>query len=183
MLSLQEKYKQEVIPLLQKQFGYTHRMAVPRMVKAVVNVGMGRMRDDKQHDEVRKFLRLITGQVPAARPAKQAIASFKTRKGLIVGYQVTLRGTRMYDFVSRLIHLALPRTRDFQGIKRTASDKKGNLTIGMKEHIVFPEMVGADYHFLFGLEATIVTTARNQEEGIALLSMLGFPIQKEGLGA
>ena len=143
----------------------------------VVNSGVGRIRDEKQHEEIRKFLALITGQKPAPRPAKQAIAAFKTRQGLIIGYQVTLRGKRMYDFLSRLINVALPRTRDFRGLEEKSFDERGNLTVGIKEHIVFPEMIGEDYRFLFGFEITVVTTAKKREEGVELLKLVGFPIK------
>lgn len=177
MSSLQEKYKKEVIPAMRVKFSYKNIMAVPKIVKVVVNSGVGRIRDEKQHEEIRKFLALITGQKPAPRPAKQAISAFKTRQGLIIGYQVTLRGKRMYDFLSRLINVALPRTRDFRGIDGKSFDPGGNLTIGVKEHIVFPEMIGEDYRFLFGLEVTVVTTAKKREEGVELLKLMGFPIK------
>ena len=152
-------------------------MAVPKIQKVVVNVGVGRMRDEKERAEVVKYLSLITGQQPSPRPAKKAIASFKTREGLVVGYQITLRGARMYDFLSRLINIALPRTRDFKGLETTSLDQKGNLTIGIKEHIVFPEIIGEDYRVLFGLEVTVVTTAKNKEEGTELLRLVGFPFK------
>jgi len=176
-MTLQEKYKKEIIPAMQKKFGYTNAMAVPKMEKITVNVGVGRLRQDKEHEDVRKFIALITGQHPQARSARVAIAAFKTRKGLVVGYRVTIRGARMHDFTLRLIGAALPRTRDFQGIAQDAFDKKGNLTIGIKECIVFPEMIGENYHFIFGMEATITTTARRREEGIELLKLMGFPIK------
>lgn len=178
MTTLLEKYKKEAVPAMREKFGYKNIMAAPKIIKAVVNVGVGRLREEKERQEVEKFLALITGQKPAPRPAKQAIAAFKTRKGLIVGYQVTLRGERMYDFLSRLVNIALPRTRDFQGIERKSFDGKGNLTIGVKEHIVFPEMIGEDYRFLFGLEITIVTSAKTKEEGMELLRLMGFPIKQ-----
>ncbi len=177
MPNLSEKYIKEVRPALQKHLRLTNVMAIPKIEKVVVHVGAGRTRDDKQHEEVQKYLMLITGQKSAARAAKKAIASFKTRKGLIIGYQVTLRGKRMYDFLSRLIDVGLPRTRDFRGLDEKSFDQNGNLTIGVKEYIIFPEMMGEDYHFLFGLEVTVVTTARRREEGIELLRLLGFPLQ------
>lgn len=163
---------------MQEKFGYKNVMAVPKISKVVVNAGVGRVREEKERQEVEKYLALITGQKASARPAKQAIAAFKTRKGLIVGYQVTLRGKRMYDFLSRLIDIALPRTRDFQGLDLKSIDSAGNLTIGVKEHIVFPEMIGEDYRFLFGFEATVVTTSKTKEEGLELLRLIGFPIKK-----
>ncbi len=176
-LALKEKYHKEVLPALREKFGHKNIMCVPRIKKVVVNVGVGRIRDEKQHNEVKHFLALITGQNPAARPARKAIAAFKTREGLIIGYQVTLRGKRMYDFLSRLITIALPRTRDFRGIDAKSFDGAGNLTIGVKEHIVFPEMIGEDYHFLFGCEVTVVTNAKKREEGIELLRHVGFPLK------
>ena len=142
-----------------------------------MNCGVGRIRDEKDRTEIQKYLALITGQKAAPRAAKKAIASFKTREGLVIGYQVTLRGKRMFDFLTRLVSIALPRTRDFRGLDESSFDKKGNLTIGVKEHIVFPEMIGEDYRFLFGLEITVVTTARTRAEGIELLRLSGFPIK------
>ncbi len=177
-LSISEVYKKKVIPAMKERFGYANVMAVPKITKVVVNIGVGRLRDEKEREEVKKFLRLITGQEPSARPAKKAIAAFKTREGLVIGYRVTLRGKRMEDFISRLINIALPRTRDFRGLNPSACDNKGNLTIGIKEYIVFPEMIGEDYRFLFGLEATIVTTAKKRDEGMELLRLIGFPIKK-----
>ena len=176
-VGLPGKYQKAVIPAMQRQFGYRHAMAVPRVRKVVVNAGVGRIRDEKQQEAVRRALALITGQKPAPRPAKKAIAAFKTRRGLVVGYCITLRGGRMWDFLERLIAIALPRQRDFRGIPSTSFDRRGNLTIGFREHIVFPEMTGEEVPFIFGLEVTVVTTARKREEGMALLKMLGFPIK------
>lgn len=177
MHNLQEKYNKKIVPALRKKFGYQNTMSVPKITKVVVNTGTGKYREEKQREEIEKFLSLITGQKVAPRPAKKAIASFKTREGLVVGYQITLRGVRMYDFLSRLINLALPRTRDFHGLNPESFDQRGNLTIGVKEHIVFPEMTGEDYKFLFGLEVTVVTTAHSREEGVELLRLMGFPIK------
>lgn len=179
MVSLREKYAKEVIPAMRGHFGYKNAMAVPRIERVVVNIGVGKLRTDAEQEEVKKYLALITGQKSAPRPAKKAVASFKVRQGEVVGHQVTLRGKRMYDFLTRLIAIALPRTRDFKGIDERSFDAKGNLTIGVKEHIVFPEMIGEDYRFLFGLEVTIVTTAKKREEGIELLKLMGFPIKSE----
>ena len=178
MMTFEEKYKNKVVPAMRTKFGYKNIMAIPRVWKVVVNCGVGKIREEKERDELQKFLALITGQKPAPRAAKKAIASFKTRQGLVIGYQVTLRGKRMYDFLSRLVNIALPRTRDFRGIDPKSFDPKGNLTIGIKEHIVFPEMIGEDYRFLFGFEATVVTSAKKREEGIELLRLLGFPIKQ-----
>lgn len=175
--ALKEKYKKEVIPAMRAKFGYRNVMAVPRVVKVVINTGTGRFREKGQTEEIQKYLALISGQKSAPRPAKKAIAAFKTRTGLIVGYQVTLREGRMYDFLSRFINIALPRTRDFHGIDPASFDARGNLTIGLREHIVFPEMIGEDYRLLFGMEVVIVTSAKKREEGIALLRLMGFPIK------
>lgn len=177
MSDLQKKYRKDAVPAMRKKFGYKNSMAVPRIEKVAVNMGVGRMRDEKDRVEAEKYLALITGQKASARPAKKAIAGFKTRKGLIIGYRVTLRGKKMYDFLSRLINAALPRTRDFKGLEERSFDRSGNLTIGIKEHIVFPEMIGEDYRLLLGMEITAVVTAKKREEGIALLKLMGFPIQ------
>lgn len=176
-MTLDEKYKKEIIPALMKEFKKRTPMAVPRIKKVVVNIGVGRIRDEKVQEQVRGVLSLITGQKPSPRPAKVAIASFKTRKGLIIGYTVTLRKKRMYDFLERLINATLPRTRDFRGLDEKSFDQKGNLTLGIKEHIVFPEMAAEDVRHIFGLEVTVVTTARKRVEGIALLRAMGFPIK------
>ena len=178
MTTITEIYNKKVIPAMREMFAYTNAMAVPNVHKVVINAGIGKLRDDKEREEVKKFLKLISGQEPSPRPAKKAIAAFKTREGVVIGYQMTLRGKRMNDFISRLINVALPRTRDFRGLERSAFDSRGNLTIGIKEYTVFPEMIGEDYKFLFGFEATIVTTAKKREEGIELLRLLGFPIKK-----
>lgn len=177
ILILEKKYRQEVIPKMMLAFGYKNVTAVPRVEKVVINIGVGRMRDEKQHSAVVKAITLITGQKPSPRPARKAIAAFKTRKGLIVGYKTTLRGKMMWDFILRLISVAMPRQRDFRGISEDSLDAKGNLTIGFKEHIVFPEMIGEDMPFIFGFEVTVATTAKKREEGVALLKHLGFPIK------
>lgn len=179
MATLQAKYRKEIIPAMRGHFGYRNIMAVPRIDKVVINVGVGRMRDEKQHAAVIKAITLITGQKPSPCPAKKAIAAFKTRKGLIVGYKTTLRGKMMWDFILRLIGIAMPRQRDFRGISEDSFDTKGNLTVGFKEHIVFPEMIGEDVPFIFGFEVTVITTANRREEGIELLKLLGFPIKTD----
>ncbi len=162
---------------MMKEFGYKSPMAVPRIEKVVVNIGVGRIRDEKSHETIVKALSLITGQKPSPRAARVAIAAFKTRKGLVIGYAATLRGKRMYDFLERLINIAFPRTRDFQGIDEKSFDGRGNLTIGVKEHIVFPEMIGEDVRSIFGFEVTVVTTANKRKEGIMLLRHMGFPVK------
>lgn len=173
----QEQYQKKAAPMLEKEYGYLNRMAVPRILKVVVNTGVGRIPDEKQREAILRSLALITGQKPVPRKAKKAIATFKTRQGQVIGYSITLRGKRMYQFLDRLVHAALPRTRDFRGILSRSFDARGNLTIGVKEHIVFPEMMGEDVRFMFGLEVTVVTNAKSRQESIILLRHLGFPIQ------
>ncbi|QQG42637.1 MAG: 50S ribosomal protein L5 [Candidatus Giovannonibacteria bacterium] len=181
MQSIKEKYVKEAVPKMMKEFGLRTPMAVPRVLKVVVNVGTGKMRDKKEAIEaVEKHLALITGQKPSPRPARIAVSSFKTRQGMTVGYKVTLRGKRMYDFLDKLVGFAIPRTRDFRGIPLKSVDASGNLTVGIKEHIVFPEMVGEDVRNIFGLEVTIVTSARKRDEAAELFRLLGFPFQRNG---
>lgn len=175
--SLQKKYLAEVVPAMVRRFDFSNVMQVPKITKVVVNVGVGRIKDEKQLQEIIKMMTLITGQKPALMPAKKSVSAFKTRLGQIIGYKVTLRGKRMYDFIERLINVALPRERDFRGLDPKAFDRFGNLTIGIKEHIVFPEIIGEDYKFLFGFEITVVTNARKRERGIELLRLTGFPIK------
>jgi len=175
---LQEKYKKEVIPLMKEKFGYKNNSAVPKIEKVIVNVGVGSFsRDEQGQESVAKDLALITGQKPVPTLAKKAISAFKVRKEMVVGLKVTLRGKRMYDFVSRLINIALPRTRDFRGLSVKSVDNSGNLTIGVKEHIVFPELGSEDIRRIFGLEVTIVSNARSREEAMELFKLLGFPIK------
>lgn len=178
-VSMQEKYTKEAMPAMRAAFGYGNIMGAPRVSKVVVTIGVGKIREEKDRAEIQKYLALITGQKPAARAAKKAIAAFKTREGLVIGYQATLRGPRMYDFLSRLVNIALPRTRDFHGLEETSFDGSGNLTIGVREHIVFPEMAGEDYRMLFGIAVTVVTSAQSREEGMALLRAMGFPLKKK----
>ncbi len=180
MQSIREKYK-EAVPKIMKEFGFKSPMAVPRVLKVVVNVGTGKMRDKKEAIEsVEKYLTQIAGQKVSPRPAKKAVASFKSREGMIVGYKATLRGDRMWDFLNRLVRLAIPRIRDFRGISLKSIDRGGNLTLGIREHIVFPEMIGEDVRNIFGLEVTVVTSAKSKDEAVHLFKSLGFPLQKNG---
>ena len=177
---IQEAYEKEVIPKMTKKFGYKTPMAVPRIRKVVVNIGTGKLRDKKDAVEtVVAHLTLITGQKPSPRPARVAVSSFKTREGMIIGYKVTLQGKMMYDFLDRFIHLAIPRTRDFRGLNPESIDGGGNLTLGIKEHIVFPEMIGEDVRTIFGFEVTVVTNARSKEEAKELFTLLGFPFKRD----
>lgn len=177
---LQEKYKKEVIPAMKEKFGYKNNLAVPKIEKVVVNVGIGSLSRDEQTQEViTKDLALITGQKPVPTIAKKDISAFKVRQGMVVGLKVTLRGKRMFDFVSRLINITLPRSRDFRGLSSKSIDKSGNLTIGIKEHIIFPELVSEDIKKIFGLEVTVATNAKIREEAIELFKLIGFPIKEE----
>jgi large subunit ribosomal protein L5 len=184
MLRLQDKYNKEVVPEMMKKFGYQNKMAVPRIEKVVINTGFGRLISGKTSEEQKKTyeliledLALICGQRPILTKAKKSISGFKIREGMPIGAMTTLRRKMMYDFLERLIHIALPRSRDFRGIDPKSLDKKGNLTIAIKEHISFPEILPEKAKTIFGLELTVVTTAKNREEGLELLKLLGFPIK------
>jgi large subunit ribosomal protein L5 len=162
---------------LSGQFGYTNKMRAPKIVKIVVSSGVGKA-DKVKKQVVESRLARITGQKPSPRAAKASIAQFKMREGDIVGYQVTLRGARMYDFLDKLIHIALPRTRDFRGLSSGALDEMGNLTIGIRDNTIFPEASDEDLKDVFGLAITIVTTAKSKEEAEAFFRHLGVPFKK-----
>jgi len=164
---------------LKDKFGYKSKMAAPRIQKVVISTGIGRITDKNKIAVVLDRLTRITGQRPSSRPAKQSIASYKTRKGQILGYQVTLRGQRMYDFLSRFLNVALPRTRDFRGVKPGVIDAMGNLTIGVPEHIIFPETADEELKDIFGLAVTIVSTSRSRDEALAFFKHLGVPFRQE----
>ena len=158
--------------------GYKNPMQAPRILKVVVSSGVGSFKDKNKFKIVEDRLAKITGQKATKRGAKVSIASFKSRQGDTVGYQVTLRGKRMYDFLEKLIHISLPRTKDFRGISRDAADEMGNYTLGIKEHTIFPETSDEELKDVFGLAITIVTTAKGKAEVIHLLNHLGFPLKK-----
>jgi large subunit ribosomal protein L5 len=168
---------------LKGSLGYKNAMQAPRLEKVVVSVGVGKIDDKAKKETILKRLALITGQQPSPRPAKQSIASFKLRQGDIIGYQVTLRGLRMHHFLDKLIHIALPQTRDFRGLKTTAIDDMGNITLGIKEHTIFPETADEDIRDVFSLAITIVTTAKTKAEAEAFLRHIGLPLQKEEVAA
>lgn len=163
---------------LQKSMGYVNVMQAPRVTKVVVSTGIGKVQDKQRIALIQERLARITGQKPSPRPAKKSIASFKLREGDIIGYQVTLRGARMDDFLFRLIHIALPQTRDFRGLKLSAFDEMGNYTIGIKEHTIFPETADEDIKDVFSFAITIVTSAKTKKEAEALLRHIGLPLQK-----
>ena len=162
----------------QKMEGYKNPMQRPKITKVVVSVGVGSFKDKNKFKIVEDRLAKITGQKAAPRGAKVSVASFKSREGDVVGYQVTLRGHRMHDFLEKLIHIALPRTKDFRGINPTAADEMGNYTLGIKENTIFPESTDEELKDVFGLAITIVTTAKSKEEVLKLLTHLGFPFKK-----
>jgi large subunit ribosomal protein L5 len=153
-------------------------MQTPRIEKVVINVGIGSTKDAKKKELIAERLSRITGQKAAVRTAKKSIATYKTRTGDPLAYQITLRGNRMYDFLDRLVHIALPRTKDFRGLSRTV-DEMGNYTLGIKEHTIFPETADEDLKDVFGLAATIVTTSKDKKHTLFLLEYLGFPMKKE----
>lgn len=179
MSRLSDNYRKTVLPALRKEFGIKNVMAVPRITKVTVNVGTGRIhKDDKTLERISRDLALLGGQTPSARNVRKSIASFKVREGVTVGYAMTLRGTRMWDFLERLINLALPLSKDFRGIDVKNVDQHGNLNLGIKEHSIFPEITLENVKDIFSLQLTVTTTARNRERGIALLRQLGFPLKK-----
>jgi large subunit ribosomal protein L5 len=172
------KYTNEAIPALQKQFAYKNPMQVPKLQKIVINMGLGQaVTNPKIIDSAVDELRAVTGQKPVVTRAKKAIAAFKLREGIPIGAMVTLRREKMWEFLDRLITLALPRTRDFRGVSRRAFDGKGNYTLGLKEQIIFPEIDYDRIDVIKGLNISFVTTAQTDEEGRALLQAMGMPFR------
>lgn len=178
MMSLKDKYKKEAVAILKEKFNYSNDLAVPRLEKVVINVGTGKFsKEADKIDEVINGITQISGQKPVKTKARKAISGFKIRQGLEVGVKVTLRGKRMWQFIERLVNVALPRTRDFQGIEEKSIDEKGNLNIGIKEHTIFPEISAEKVKNIFGFQVTVVTNAKGKEEGKELFKLLGFPIK------
>src|SRR5690242_19731336 len=176
---LKEKYKSEVVAAMQKQFNYANPMQIPTLHKVVVNIGMGEViQNAKAMDAAVADLTTITGQRPVITRAKRSVAAFKLREGMQIGCMVTLRGARMYYFLDKLINVALPRLRDFQGVSPEAFDGRGNYTLGLREQLVFPEIDYDKVDKLRGMEVSIVTTARTDQEGRRLLALLGMPFKK-----
>jgi len=174
------KQKQnEVFAALKEKMGWTNPMQAPRLSKVVISVGTGSFKDKKKNELVAARLMKITGQKPAPRGAKRAIASFKTRLGDLIGYQITLRGPRLFGFLDKFLNVALPRTKDFRGISPKAVDEMGNITIGIKEHTIFPETADEDLRDVFGLAITIVTTAQTHAEALAFFEHIGIPFRKK----
>ncbi|QQK74345.1 50S ribosomal protein L5 [Salicibibacter cibarius] len=179
MNALKERYKDEIIPRLHDQFNYSSVMAVPKIEKIVINMGVGEaVSNPKTLDNAMEELALITGQKPIVTRAKRSIAGFKLREGNPIGTKVTLRGTRMYDFLEKLIHVSLPRVRDFRGISSKAFDGRGNYTLGIKEQLIFPEIEYDKIDKVRGMDIVIVTSAETDEEAKELLTQVGMPFQR-----
>ncbi|MEW8976861.1 MAG: 50S ribosomal protein L5 [Symbiobacterium sp.] len=176
MAILKTKYQEEVVPALQKQFNYRNPMQVPRLEKIVINMGVGEaVQNPKALDAAVGDIAAITGQRPVITRAKKSIASFKIRTGMPIGCKVTLRGDRMWDFLEKLIYIALPRVRDFRGVSPKAFDGRGNYALGLKEQLIFPEIDYDKVDKIRGMDVIIVTTAKTDEEAKALLAGLGMP--------
>lgn len=178
-MRLKEKYKKEILPALKKDFGLKNDYLAPKIEKIVLNVGFGKHTKEKEYAEnVVKTLTKITGQKPVLTKAKKSISAFKIREGMIIGAMVTLRGDRMYDFIERLVNVTFPRVRDFRGISESIIDKDGNMTIGFKEHLAFPEIKQEDIDNIHGLEIVVVTSTQNRAAALDLFRLLGFPFKK-----
>jgi large subunit ribosomal protein L5 len=177
---LRERYKSEIMPALMKEFGYTNPMAVPRIEKVVINMGVGKeaQANSKVFDQAAMEVSTVSGQKPVITKAKKSIAAFKLRTGMPVGVSVTLRGDRMYEFLDRFVNAVLPRVRDFRGVSPRAFDGRGNYTVGIKDQLIFPEIDFNKVDKARGMNISIVTTARTDEEGRALLRQFGMPFMK-----
>ncbi|GAK09565.1 50S ribosomal protein L5 [Geomicrobium sp. JCM 19038] len=179
MNALRNRYKQEIVPRLHEQFNYSSVMAVPKIEKIVINMGVGEaVNNPKSLDSAVEELAQIAGQKPVITKAKKSIAGFKLREGNPIGTKVTLRGERMYDFLEKLVHVSLPRVRDFRGVSNKAFDGRGNYTLGVKEQLIFPEIEYDKVDKVRGMDIVIVTTAQTDEESHALLKEVGMPFQK-----
>jgi large subunit ribosomal protein L5 len=179
---LKQRYREEIVPRLREQLGYSNVMQVPHLDRAVVNMGVGdAVKDGRMLDAALEDLAVITGQKPVVTRARKSIAGFKVREGMAIGAKVTLRGDRMWEFLDRLVTLALPRIRDFRGLSPAAFDGHGNFTLGVTEQLIFPEIDYDKVVKVRGMDITIVTTARTDEEGRALLVALGFPFAGEAV--
>ena len=177
---LQDTYTKTIVPKLKERLSISNSMAVPRITKVVLNVGVGKFTKDSNYIAmVENNLTKISGQKPVKTKARLSISNFKLREGMIVGLMVTLRGKRMYDFLEKLLRVTFPRVRDFRGIARSGFDRQGNFSIGFKEQIAFPELTGEEIEKTHGLEITVVTNAKNEEQARALLEEFGFPFAKK----
>lgn len=181
MSRLKDKYRKEVVPALMERYGYDNVMDVPRLIKVVLNIGLGEaIQNAKALESAESDLSAIAGQHPVITRARRSIANFKLRAGMPIGMKVTLRGERMYEFIDRLVNAVLPRIREFSGVPPNAFDGRGNYTLGLKEQIVFPEIDYDKIEKLRGMEIAVATTAKTDEEGRHLLELLGMPFAKNG---
>jgi len=181
---MKELFNTEVIPAMQRDFGYQNVMEVPRLVKVVVNIGLGEaLQNAKALDAASRDLTAITGQKPIITKAKKSIATFRLREGNPIGAKVTLRGSRMYDFLDRLFNIALPRVRDFRGVSPDSFDGRGNYTLGLREQLVWPEVDYDSIDQVRGMEISIVTTAHTDDEARYLLQLLGMPFRRSGVAS
>lgn len=179
MSRLRAFYETEVVPEMMKKFSYKNKLAVPKIEKIVVNMGVGEAKDNaKVLDGAVRDLGVITGQKPIITKAKKSVAAFKLREGMSIGCKVTLRGNRMYEFTDRLINIALPRVRDFRGVKANSFDGRGNYTMGIKEQLIFPEIEYDKVDKIRGMDIIFVTTAKTDEEARELLRLFGMPFAK-----
>lgn len=179
MKSLQQKYLQDIAPALKEKLQLKNVMQVPKLQKITLNVGLGRgVKEASFVDVVEQSLTRITGQKPVKTLAKKSISNFKIRQGMVIGMKVTLRGKKMYDFVNKLVHITLPRVRDFRGISPKTVDVQGNMSIGLKENIAFPEIKAEDISHMHGLQITMTTSAKNKQQALALFEALGMPFKK-----
>ena len=179
MASLKDKYQQEILPQMREKFQYKNNLQVPRLEKMVINVGLGEaVAEPKFLDSAVGELAAITGQRPVVTKAKKSVAAFKIRAGMSIGCKVTLRGKRMYEFFDRLVNVALPRVRDFRGVSPHSFDGGGNFTVGIKEQIIFPEINYEKIPMVHGMDITLVTTAKSNEEARELLRLLGMPFRE-----
>lgn len=175
---LYQQYKKEIVPTLKKEFGYKNIMQVPRLEKVVINVGYGKHAKDKNYMEhVINVLTAISGQKPINNKSKKSISNFKIREGMNIGSSVTLRGSKMYDFVYKMINITFPRIRDFRGINPKGFDNQGNYTVGLKEQLAFPEVSAGMNDIIHGLEITFVISGHDKEQSFALLKKMGFPFR------
>ena len=180
MARLQEKYKKEVLPALQKQLGRDNRLSIPRLTKVVVSMGLGRATQEKKRlDAAEKELTQIVGQKPIVCRARKSVSNFKLREGQKIGLKVTLRGARMFEFLDRVISIAIPRIRDFRGLSTNSFDGRGNYSMGLTEQTVFPEVDADKVEFQQGMNITMCTTARNDRESRQLLTLMGLPFRKD----
>lgn len=177
-MNIKERYQKQALPELSKKFGLRNVMQLPKIEKVVVNVGIGKfLKDSNQVKDIQDSITTITGQKPLLTKARVSIAGFKLREGMEVGVKVTLRGKRMWDFLDKLVNASIPRIRDFRGIKQGSVDANGNLNLGIKEHLIFPEILPEQVKNIFSLQVNVATSAKDKEMGMELFKQLGFPIE------